>query len=138
VSGAPIEARTGQPGHTVLLVDDEEDIRAVASMTLRRLAGWDVVTAASGPEALAAARERADSLDAVVLDVMMPGMDGPDTLAALRAEPATAALPVVFLTAKVQAAEIARLRELGATGVVAKPFDPMRLADELSATLGWR
>jgi CheY-like chemotaxis protein len=123
------------PARRVLLVDDEDDIRLVARATLERLAGWEVVAAASGTEGVALAR--AEQPDAIVLDVMMPGMDGPATLAELRADPATASIPVVFLTAKVQAAERRRLEELGAAGVVAKPFDPTTLADELSTALGW-
>ena len=91
--------------------------------------------ASSGAEGVALVR--AELPDAVVLDVMMPGMDGPATLAELRADPVTASIPVVFLTAKVQAAERRRLEELGAAGVVAKPFDPMSLATELSTALGW-
>jgi CheY-like chemotaxis protein len=120
---------------SVLLVDDEDDIRIVAATALGRLAGWDVVTAASGGEAVVRACTR--PFDAVVLDVMMPGLDGPATLARLRSEPLTASVPVVFLTAKVQAEERARLAALGAAGVVSKPFDPTTLADQLAAALGW-
>jgi CheY-like chemotaxis protein len=83
----------------------------------------------SGAEAVAKAAAFAPDL--VVLDVMMPGMDGPGTLAALRALPALARTPVVFMTAKVQPAEIAHFRSLGALEVIAKPFDPMRLADTI-------
>jgi CheY-like chemotaxis protein len=119
----------------VLLVDDEDDIRFVARASLERLAGWDVLAASSGAEGIEIAR--AEQPDAIVLDVMMPGMDGPATLGELRADPATAAIPVVFLTAKIQAEERRRLEELGAAGVVAKPFDPLGLADELRAALGW-
>jgi CheY-like chemotaxis protein len=119
----------------VLLVDDEDDIRLVARASLERLAGWTVSAASSGAEGVLLARDELP--DAIVLDVMMPGMDGPATLAELRADPATAGIPVVFLTAKVQSAERRRLEELGAAGVVAKPFDPMTLASELSSAFGW-
>jgi CheY-like chemotaxis protein len=119
----------------VVLVDDEDDIRLVAATSLRRLAGWQVEVAASGPECLELVRS--SQPDAVLLDVMMPGMDGPATLAALRADPVTSEIPVVFLTAKVQASERSRLEGLGVAGVVAKPFDPMTLAQEISAALGW-
>ncbi|MCU1373856.1 MAG: Two-component response regulator, partial [Actinomycetia bacterium] len=81
------------PARRVLLVDDEDDIRLVARASLERLAGWEVLAAASGPDALAMAR--AEQPDAIILDVMMPGMDGPATLAELRADPATADIPVV-------------------------------------------
>jgi CheY-like chemotaxis protein len=119
----------------ILIVDDEDDIREVAQMTLEMMAGWEVRTASSGAEALSLAA--ADPPDAILLDVMMPEMDGPATLARLRAHPATAAVPVVFLTAKAQAAEQRRLAETGAAGVLAKPFDPSLLADQVSRALGW-
>jgi two-component system, OmpR family, response regulator len=120
------------PGH-VLLVDDEDDIRRLARMSLERVGGWTVTDAGSAGEALAAAREQ--RFDAVLLDVMMPDVDGPGTLALLR--PVIGPdVPVVFLTAKVQPADVARLRELGAAGVLAKPFDPMGLPGELERLLG--
>lgn len=115
-----------------LLVDDEDDIRRVARMSLERVGGWTVVDAASADEAVAAAR--AGSFDAVLLDVMMPDVDGPSTLALLRPLLGPG-VPVVFLTAKVQPADIARLCELGAAGVIAKPFDPMGLPGELARLL---
>ncbi len=118
----------------VLLVDDEPDIREVAQLGLETFAGWEVRTATCGAEAVAQAA--ADPPDVVLLDVMMPGMDGPTTLAALRAQPATRDVPVVFLTAKVQPAERRRLEEL-ASGVIAKPFDPVGLATEVAMKLGW-
>ena len=109
----------------VLLVDDEADIRKIAALTLSRIGGWEVVQASSGPEAIAlAACERPD---AILLDVMMPGMDGPSTLEALRANPETASIPVVFVTAKIQAPERERIALLGAAGIIAKPFDAMQL-----------
>ncbi len=118
----------------MLVVDDEEDIREVAQLGLETFAGWDVRTAASGPQALHDAA--ADPPDVVLLDVMMPELDGPSTLAALREHPATRDVPVVFLTAKVQASERRRLEDLAA-GVIAKPFDPVRLAGEVAERLGW-
>jgi CheY-like chemotaxis protein len=119
----------------VLVVDDEDDIRLIAAEALRRLGGWEVSTAASGAEALVVARERTP--DAIVLDVMMPELDGPATLAALRAETATASIPVVFLTAKVQVAELQQLEQLNVAGVLPKPFDPVTLADDLGRAFGW-
>jgi CheY-like chemotaxis protein len=113
----------------VLLVDDEADIRKIAALTLKHVGGWEVVQASSGPEALElAARERPD---VILLDVMMPGMDGPSTLEALRADPITAAIPVVFVTAKIQATEREKIVLLGAAGIIAKPFDAMRLSEEV-------
>ena len=113
----------------ILLVDDEPDIRKIGEMSLRAVGKLQVVQAASGAEALElAARERPD---AILLDVMMPGMDGPTTLAQLKARPETAAIPVVFMTAKAQPREVERLRSLGARGVIVKPFDPMALPAEV-------
>ena len=119
------------PGRA-LLVDDEDDIRRVARMSLERIGGWTVGEASSADDALAAAE--ADRFDAVLLDVMMPDVDGPSTLGLLR--PLLGPdVPVVFLTAKVQPADVARLREIGAAGVIAKPFDPMGLPSELARLL---
>jgi CheY-like chemotaxis protein len=123
-------------GHKkILIVDDEDDIREVAAMSLEMSAGWEVVGTSSGAEGLAKAR--AERPDAILLDVMMPVMDGPATLEKLRADPEIAALPVVFLTAKLQATDRRRLAELGAVGILAKPFDPMTLADQVKEVLGW-
>jgi len=113
----------------VMLIDDEADIRLIGEMSLRRVGGWDVVAVSSGSEALALAA--AQPPDLILLDVMMPGLDGPATLARMRQEPALAAVPVIFMTAKVQKRELGRYMELGADGVITKPFDPMRLPQEI-------
>ncbi len=130
----PSSAAGTTAARRVLVVDDEEDIREVAQLGLETFAGWEVRTAASGSQALRAAA--ADPPDVVLLDVMMPELDGPSTLAALREHPATRDVPVVFLTAKVQAGERRRLEGLAA-GVIAKPFDPVALAGEVAERLGW-
>ncbi|HYR09222.1 MAG TPA: response regulator [Longimicrobium sp.] len=119
----------------ILLVDDEDDIREVAQMSLEMTAGWDVVTASSGADALRMAA--AERPDAILLDVMMPGMDGPATARALRAADDTAGIPIILLTAKVQAADRKRFDDLGVSGVLSKPFDPMELAAQVSGVLGW-
>jgi CheY-like chemotaxis protein len=119
----------------ILLVDDEDDIREVAQMSLEMTAGWDVVTASSGAEALRLAA--AERPDAILLDVMRPGMDGPATARALRAADDTAPIPIILLTAKVQAADRRRFDDLGVAGVLSKPFDPMELAAQVSGVLGW-
>jgi two-component system OmpR family response regulator len=113
----------------ILFVEDDPDIQTVAKMALEALGGFTVLACSSGAEALAAV----DGFipDLVLLDVMMPGMDGPATLAALRERPVGRDLPVVFMTAKVQAQEVARYRALGAEDVIAKPFDPMSLSDRV-------
>lgn len=118
----------------LLIVDDDEDIRTIARMSLERIGGWTVVAAASGQQAVDIATTDGP-FDAVLLDVMMPGLDGPTTLARLREGPLPAETPVVFLTAKIQPADRARLNALGAAGVIAKPFDPMRLSEELAELL---
>jgi CheY-like chemotaxis protein len=119
----------------ILLVDDEDDIREVAQMSLEMTAGWEVLTASSGADALRIAA--AERPDAILLDVMMPGMDGPATARALRGSGDTAGIPIILLTAKVQAADRRRFDDLGVAGILAKPFDPMALAGEVSGVLGW-
>lgn len=117
----------------VLYVDDEPDIREVAAMAIELDPALEVRTCESGEEALAIAP--AWHPDLILLDVMMPEMDGPATLAALRADDATAAIPVVFITARTQAHEAERFIGLGAAGVIAKPFDPMTLAGTVQGYL---
>ena len=117
----------------VLLVDDEDDIRTIGQLSLSRVGGWQTVLAASGAEAVAKAA--AEQPDLILLDVMMPGMDGPTTLGQLRAQEATAKTPVIFMTAKIQKQEVARYLELGAVGVIGKPFDPMTLPAEIKRLL---
>ncbi len=114
---------------TVLLTDDEDDIRAVASLSLSAIAGWNVLEARSGAEALELAQGNLPDL--ILLDVMMPGLDGIDTLARLRSDPRTEAIPVVFLTARVQRKEIDHYLQIGALGVIQKPFDPMTLSQKV-------
>jgi len=117
----------------VLLVDDEDDIRTIGQLSLSRVGGWQTVLAASGAEAVTKAA--AEQPDLILLDVMMPGMDGPTTLGQLRAQAATARTPVIFMTAKIQKQEVARYLELGAVGVIGKPFDPMTLPAEIKKLL---
>jgi CheY-like chemotaxis protein len=125
----------GPSPRSVLVVDDDELIREITVLTLRRLGGYDVREAASGPEGLAAAV--GDVPDAILLDVMMPGMDGKQTFSRLREDPRTADVPVVFLTATLLTPEREELERSGARGVIAKPFDPMALVAELQRLLDW-
>jgi two-component system OmpR family response regulator len=117
----------------LLLVDDEPDIRAIAKMALERIGGYSVTAAGSAAEAVAAAT--AEQPEVVLLDVMMPDLDGPATLARLRPLLGQQ-VPVIFLTAKAQAADVERLKALGAVGVIAKPFDPLGLSGEVAAIIG--
>lgn len=122
---------SGETLRRVLYIDDDPDIRTVARMALEVVGGLEVEDLGDGREAVAVARRFAPDL--VLLDVMMPGIDGPGVLAALRAESDTASIPVVFMTAKAQAHEVSRYRDIGALDVVSKPFDPMSLADTVRA-----
>jgi CheY-like chemotaxis protein len=122
-------------GAKILVIDDEEDIRAVSRMSLERVGGWDVLEADSGAQGIELAE--AEQPDAILLDAMMPGMDGPATIERLKSDDATREIPVLFLTAKLQPSERKRYVELGAVGVLAKPFDPMTLPDHVAELLGW-
>ena len=119
----------------VLLVDDEPDVRAVARLSLEHVGGWQVLEADGGLAAVELAQRELP--DAVVLDVMMPGTDGPETYRLLQADPRTAAIPVVMLTARVDRAEREQWLAMGVRAVLAKPFDPMRLAADVAGVLGW-
>ncbi len=115
----------------VLYVEDEDDIRTIAQLALEAVGGLTLKSCSSGEEAVQAAVSFAPDL--ILLDVMMPGMDGPSTLAALHKLDPLKEVPVIFMTAKVQPSEIAHYRSLGALDVIAKPFDPMTLADQVRA-----
>jgi two-component system, OmpR family, response regulator len=121
---------TTMPGlKRILYVEDEPDIRTIATMALEAVGDFEVIPCESGMDALdKAPNARADLL---LLDVMMPGMDGPTTLKALRETYCLESTPVIFMTAKVQAAEIAEYKALGALDVIRKPFDPMQVSAEI-------
>lgn len=113
----------------ILYVEDEIDIQSVALLALESIGGFIVEACSSGREALGKAAEFAPDL--IILDVMMPGMDGPATLEGLRGLPETSDTPIIFMTAKTQAEEMGRFRQLGAIDVIKKPFNPMTLADQV-------
>lgn len=117
----------------VLYVDDEPDIREVACLSLSLDPELEVQECASGVRAVEVARSWQPHL--IMLDVMMPGMDGPETFARLRAQADTAAIPIVFITARTQEKDVARLHDLGAAGVIQKPFNPMTLATDVRTFL---
>jgi CheY-like chemotaxis protein len=119
----------------ILIIDDEPDIREVAEMSLEMVSGWQVLTAGSGDEGIAKAKE--EKPDAILLDAMMPDMDGAATFEKLQADPSTKQIPVIMFTAKVQAADRKRYTDSGVKGVVAKPFDPVKLGSQIAAILGW-
>ncbi len=117
----------------ILYVEDEPDIQALAKLALEMVGDFQVMVCSGGQEALDKVGGFAPDL--ILLDVMMPGMDGPTTLQNLRANPATVTIPVIFLTAKVQPSEVAQYQALGALNVIAKPFDPMLLAAQVRGIL---
>ena len=119
----------------ILIIDDEDDIREVAALSLETVAGWEVVVASSGAQGLVRAAEC--NPDAILLDVMMPGMDGPSTFRELRKNPLTSRIPVLLLTAKVQSTDQRRFADLGVAAILFKPFDPLTLSDQISGALGW-
>jgi len=119
----------------IVLIDDDEHIREIAQLSLEQVGGYSVLTAASGEEGVRVAVGARP--DAVLVDVMMPEMDGPATVERLRQDERTAAVPVVFLTAKIQPHERDRLLGLGVAGIIAKPFDPMQLPAAVAGLLGW-
>ncbi|CAB4576992.1 unannotated protein [freshwater metagenome] len=118
---------------TILLVEDNDDIRIITTIALEHGGRFEVLPAASGEEALRLAESH--PVDLVLLDVMMPGMDGTETFAALRELDATRDTPIVFLTAKAQSTEVQRLLKLGANDVLTKPFDPLEIAERIAGTL---
>ncbi len=120
----------------ILIIDDEDDIREVAALALEATAGWQIFTASSGLEGIAIAT--AEQPDAILMDVMMPDVDGPATFRAMQQDPAIAHIPVLLLTAKVQGVDQRLFAGLGVAAVLLKPFDPLTLADRISAALGWK
>lgn len=119
----------------ILIVDDEEDVRAIATLGLQMGAGWSVLTASSGAEGIAIATQHHP--DAILLDLMMPDMDGCTTLNHLKQHPETQSIPVILMTAKVQASEQHNLHDLDVAAVFTKPFRPLALAQQIIDTLAW-
>lgn len=115
----------------ILLVDDDDDVREVTRVSLELIAGYRVVTASSGPEALRQARQYRP--DGILLDMMMPGVDGLETLERLGADPETAGIKVILLTARVDGTPPPD----SIAGAIRKPFDPMRLGAEVARLMGW-
>jgi CheY-like chemotaxis protein len=123
------------PEKRILVIDDEINLCTVIQACLENLGGWETLTALSGREGLAIAQTQ--KLDAILLDVMMPDIDGLTLFGELQHDSATQAIPVILLTAKVQSTDFAQFAKLGVAGVIAKPFDPMTLAEQVASTLGW-
>ncbi len=119
----------------ILVVDDDDAARQAAAYSLQVMAGWDVVEAYCGAQAIESAKLHQP--DAILLDVMMPAMDGPAMLGKLRTTRATSHIPIVLLTAKVQAVHDGSLSHLPVAAILSKPFDPLRLASQVADALGW-
>ncbi len=119
----------------LLIIDDEETIQTVVKFGIQLTAGWKILTASSGPEGIQVAQRYQP--DAILLDVMMPEMDGVATFKALQADATTQLIPVIFLTAKAQAAEKSQLKALGVSGVITKPFNSLDLPGQIAKILQW-
>lgn len=119
----------------ILVIDDEEDIRELLQIALEMSTDWQVITAASGQEGVESARQNLP--DAIIIDVMMPDMDGPTTVQQLQAYPVTQDIPVIFLTAQTQATKQPRYTELGVKAVLSKLIDPMNFAEQVAEIFDW-
>ena len=119
----------------ILVIDNEVYIQEVIQIALETTSDWQVITAGSGQEGLAIAAQ--SQPDAILLDVMMPEMDGLTTFANLQANATTQPIPVILLTAKVQATDQQRYKQLGVQATISKPFDPLQLSTQISTILGW-
>ena len=121
--------------HRILIIDDDDDIREVAALTLEATAGWTIYTAPCGRDGIDVALEQKP--DAILMDVMMPTMDGPTTFREMQKVPSLVGIPVILLTAKVQGVDQRRFAGLGVRAILFKPFDPLTLAEQMSEALGW-
>jgi CheY-like chemotaxis protein len=121
----------------ILIIDDEADIREVAALSLETTAGWEIVTASCGADGIRAAANSIPFPDAILMDVMMPGMDGPTTFRLMQENPDLVDIPVLLLTAKVQGVDQRRFAGLGVAAVLFKPFNPLTLAAQICEKLGW-
>jgi CheY-like chemotaxis protein len=121
------------PGRKVLVVDDDDDIREITGVALELVGGWQVIDTDRGTTALGIAAD--EQPDLVLLDVMMPDLDGPTTFRRLQADPRTRHIPVILLTAKVQVGEGRLWEDLAVAGVISKPFDPMALVEQIDRLL---
>ncbi|WP_404791008.1 response regulator [Altericista sp. CCNU0014] len=119
----------------VLIIDDEEAIQTVVQFGVQMAAGWEVLVACTGPQGIQIAQSEA--IDAILLDVMMPGMDGIATFQALQTHSKTAQIPVIFMTAKAQRSEASHFNALGMRGTIAKPFNALDLPHLIAAILHW-
>ncbi|HEY9897192.1 MAG TPA: response regulator [Candidatus Sericytochromatia bacterium] len=123
------------PTKRILIIDDEETIQTVVQFGIQMSAGWDVLLASSGAQGIAIAQT--EQPDVILLDVVMPAMDGLATFKVLQSHLATKHIPVIFLTAKVQTAEKHQFNTLGSSGVITKPFNALHLPEQIARILHW-
>jgi CheY-like chemotaxis protein len=126
----------------LLVIDDEEAIQQIIEACLVDLGGWDVLTASSGRDGIALAQAHAqtgqsEGIDGILLDISMPDLNGFETLALLKSDPITEAIPVVLLTARVLTADRQQFESLAIAAVIEKPFDPLGLVDQVTQAFGW-
>lgn len=119
----------------ILVVDNEPYIQEVAQICLETVAGWEILLASSGQECLKQAETHKP--DAILLDMVMPHMNGLSTFQQLQQNPVTQDIPVIFLTAEIQSSDRQRYKEMGLSAAIAKPFDPLELASQIATALGW-
>lgn len=119
----------------ILIIDDDESIQTVVEFGLKMTAGWEVISASSGNEGIS--RAQAEQPDMILLDVMMPTMDGLATFRALQLNDQTRSIPVILLTAKAQASEKRLFNDTGVNGVIIKPFNALELAQQICKVLNW-
>ena len=124
------------PPKRILMIDDEEGILAVVRVGLKLTAGWEVLTAVSGTDGIEKAK--IERPDAILLDMMMPDMDGIETLGRLKGDPQTEGIPVILITAKVQGGTANGVANLDLAGVLTKPFDSLTLNERIATILGWK
>ena len=120
----------------ILVIDDEEPIQKVVSLSLKMEANWQIICASSGKEGIHKAKMHQP--DAILLDVMMPDIDGISTFAQLYKNRKTQTIPVILLTAKTGTAEKRLFQKIGVAGVITKPFNPLTLASQMAKLLGWQ
>lgn len=120
---------------TILIIDDDESIREVTRSILEAIEGWTIRVADNGPAGVEMAS--AYPPDAILLDVMMPGQDGPETLHELEIRAQTRSVPVIFFTATARSEDVLRLKSMGARGVITKPYNPLTLGGNIAGLLGW-
>ena len=124
------------PSKRILMIDDEEGILAVVRVGLKLTAGWEVLTAVSGIDGIEKAKTELP--DAILLDMMMPDMDGIETLSQLKNDPQTQGIPVILITAKVKSGTANGVSNLDLAGVLTKPFDSLTLGSNIATILGWK